>query len=116
MLIKLIIITLVLDITYLTLTKGSYNSVVKSVQGSEIKLNYIAAALAYFFIVFIHYYYIEKKNATLRESGMLGLCAYGIFNATNLAIFDKWTWEIAILDTLWGATAFITSSYLYKII
>lgn len=110
----LAIIILVLDITYLNITSRSYNNLVRKVQGSDIKMNYVGAAMAYGLIMVSQYYFITKKNATIWEAGLLGLCIYGIFNTTNIAILDKWGWQIAIMDTVWGATAYMATTYIYR--
>ena len=34
--------------------------------------------------------------------GILGLCLYGVYNATNYATFTNYSIEYAVTDTMWG--------------
>lgn len=43
-----------------------------------------------------------------RSGGLFGLVLYGVFNATNFAIFSNYSPTVAILDTLWGTFLFFT--------
>jgi uncharacterized membrane protein len=38
-----------------------------------------------------------------RDGAILGLMAYGTYEATNLATLKGWHWTMAASDTLWGA-------------
>ena len=33
---------------------------------------------------------------------VLGLTVYGLYNYTNLALLEKWSSSLSIVDTLWG--------------
>jgi|SRR5271166_5328879 len=37
-----------------------------------------------------------------------GLCAYGTYDLTNLAVLRVWTWQITVIDMAWGA--FVTGA------
>lgn len=45
----------------------------------------------------------DLKTAILRGA-VFGFTAYGIYNTTNLATQDKWTYGASAVDTLWGTT------------
>jgi uncharacterized membrane protein len=131
--ILLAIIIIVLDIIWLSLNKDNYNKTVRSIQGSAIKVKYLPAVLSYllvlYSIIFIaipaarSYIASLKKNkgnkitqsilASLIYGGGLGLVIYGIFNTTNMAIFDKYDAAIAVRDTLWGVFLYTVSTFIY---
>lgn len=37
---------------------------------------------------------------------VLGILTYGLYNYTNLALFDKYNSVLAVVDTLWGGVIF----------
>lgn len=48
---------------------------------------------------------ISQSNSLLLAAGWgaaFGLVAYGIYDLTNLAILEKWTLRVTIVDMLWG--------------
>ncbi|MEM1343981.1 MAG: DUF2177 family protein [Pseudomonadota bacterium] len=40
--------------------------------------------------------------AAVRDGAILGLLAYGTYEATNLATLKGWHWSMSVVDTLWG--------------
>jgi hypothetical protein len=114
-LIKIIIFTLLIDIIYLYFIGGyPFLIMVNNIQNTnkQTEIKYIGAILAYIFIVFIIYYFIIKEDKKPKDAFLLGLCVYGIFDATNYALFEKYSLNIAIQDTLWGGTLFYLVTYL----
>lgn len=55
----------------------------------------------------------SKVPVALRHGALFGFVAYGIYNATNLAIFDKYPVSTAVVDTLWGTTAYFAATLVY---
>ena len=50
------------------------------------------------------------------EAFLLGIIIYGVYNTTSLAIYKKYTWKVATMDTLWGGILLaITTAVLYCI-
>lgn len=37
---------------------------------------------------------------------LMGFFVYSVFNLTNLAIFKKYSWQVGLMDTLWGTFLF----------
>lgn len=108
------IIVLMLDMLYITSIKNTFNKLVVGVQGSDIKLNLIATFLDYSLIIFSIFYFIIQKNTSVEEAMILGLCIYGIYELTNMAVLKQWKWEIVVIDSIWGAVLYGLSTYLYK--
>ena len=42
---------------------------------------------------------------------LLGFIIYGVFDATNLALFKKWDIRLAISDAIWGGVLFALTTY-----
>jgi uncharacterized membrane protein len=114
--IKLSIIVLILDTIYLSLFSNWFNNVVNSIQGSDLKLDYLSAALCYILIVFSLKFFAINKNFNYIEIFLLGFCIYGIFDLTNKAIFKNWNWDSVIIDTLWGGCLYSISIFIFNLI
>ena len=112
--IVLSIVVLVLDMIYISCVKTLFNKLIKGIQGSDLKLDLTATLLDYILIIFSMYYFIIQKNASIEEAMILGLCIYGIYELTNMAILKRWTWEVVMIDSIWGAVLYGTSTFLYR--
>jgi len=67
----------------------------------------IPALISWGCLIVSYYYIVEEpfENKYLR-GGILALGIYGVYNATNLAILNDYTQELAIRDTIWGIVLF----------
>lgn len=110
------IVLIVIDSVYLNLMKGYFENQVKKVQGTNIKLNFVGAAICYVFLVVGLNYFIIKPHRSVQDAFLLGLVIYGVYETTNLALFSNWSILTVLLDTLWGGLLFgITTAIIYKI-
>lgn len=86
-----------------------------NVQKSPIVVRWIPAILVYSILAgalsttILHAR--SPRDAALRGA-LAGAAFYGFYDATNLATLTGWTWEMAIIDTLWGAFACSAVSYI----
>ena len=111
-----IITMILLDFIYIYLTKAIYDNVVRSIQGSDLKIKIIPALLVYVFLLGGLYYFILLPKRPIMDAFILGLVMYAMFSLTNLAIFDKWSYKIVIMDSLWGASLFAMTTFItYKL-
>ena len=108
------VVVLVLDMIYINCVKTLFDKLIKGIQGSDLKLDLTATFLDYILIIFSMYYFIIQKNASIEEAMILGLCIYGIYELTNMAVFKRWTWEVVMIDSIWGAVLYGTSTFLYR--
>ena len=109
------IVFVVLDGFYLNLTKDYFNKQVKSIQGSDIKANFVAIGITYIFLIYGLNYFIIQKNRSVKDAALLGLVIYGVYEFTNLSIFTNWSVLSTIIDTTWGAVVFgLTTAIVYK--
>jgi uncharacterized membrane protein len=116
MLIIAIISMLLLDAIYIYLTSTLYNNQLRAIQGSDLKLKILPALLVYVFLLGGLYYFILVPKRPIIDAFLLGLVIYAVFDLTNLAILDKWSYKIVIMDSLWGASLFAMTTFItYKL-
>jgi len=70
------------------------------------KINYIAMAICYCFVLFTYYYFIYLPKKSPNYAFILGFVINGIYETTNLSIIENWPVSLVILDTLWGGILF----------
>ena len=84
----------------------SYKSNTELIQKTTMKVNILPAAISYFLLaVGITLCIVQDKPVWWHNTlyaGCLGLIIYGVYNATNAAIFTDYSTYIAIKDTIWG--------------
>jgi uncharacterized membrane protein len=91
---------------------GLFKSQIKTIQNSKMRINMTAVILAYLFIIFGLNYFIIKENKTPLEAAFLGWIIYFIYDLTNKAIFDKYSWLTVLIDGLWGGVLFGSTTYI----
>jgi len=106
------IILITIDYGYLSLIKDYFQKQVLSVQGSQMKINFLGAALCYIFLVTGLNYFIIKPKKSVYDAFLLGLVIYGVYETTNYALFKNWSILTVIMDTLWGGLLFALTTYI----
>ena len=110
------IIVVVIDSVYLNLVKGFFARQIADVQKSPMKINMTATILVYVFMIFGLNYFIIRRHASVSDAFLLGLVIYGVFEFTNMALFDNWRITTVLLDATWGGILFALTTFLtYKI-
>ena len=117
---KLIIATflfLIIDYLYLSSVKNHFDKQLIMIQNSPIKLQPLPALFCYFFLILGLYFFILKDNRPVWEAVLLGLIIYMVYETTNKAIFNKWTWSTVLIDGLWGGILFGLTTFLtYRLV
>lgn len=54
------------------------------------------------YLILLYAQYESSKPKVILFAFLFGIVSYGIYNGTNLALLTKYTWGLAIKDTLWG--------------
>jgi len=108
------IIFVVLDSIYLNLIKDYFVKQINLVQGSPIKIDFLAILLCYIFLIFGINYFIIQPNRSIQDAFILGIIIYGVYETTNKALLTKWSWSTVIMDTLWGGILFALTTYIIK--
>ena len=110
------ILFVVLDGFYLNFVNDYFNSQVKKIQGTPIKINLIYTAITYVFLIFGLNYFIIQKHRPVKDAALLGLVIYGVYEFTNISLFSNWSLLTVIMDTTWGTILYSLTTFLvYKI-
>jgi uncharacterized membrane protein len=104
--IAIAIIMLLIDGVYLTLAKGHFAKVVRSIQKTEMNVDIWGAILSYTALIVGFYWFIASRNASLLDAMMLGWVIYFVFDGTNRAMFKNYGWDTVLLDGIWGGLLF----------
>jgi uncharacterized membrane protein len=56
---------------------------------------------------------IEKLYKSIIYGGSIGLSIYGTYNLISIIIYEKYSIEIAIVDTLWGLFLYTILTFIY---
>ena len=106
------IVLVCLDALYLKVFGNYYSNQVARVQGSEIKVNYLAAVICYIFLIIGLNYFIIRPHRSVSDAFLFGIVVYGVYETTNWAIFKNWSPISVIIDTLWGGTLFALTTFI----
>ena len=110
------IVLIVLDGIYLNIIKQYFNKQIQAVQGSDIKVNFMAAILTYVFLIFGLNYFIIRKRLPVKDAMLFGLVIYATYELTSMALLTNWSWITVMIDTAWGSILFgLTTAIVYKL-
>jgi uncharacterized membrane protein len=76
--------------------------------GDKIEIRMLAALVDYSLIFFATWLFAIRPGLqqSLKQTACLGfalgICLYGVYDMTSLALFKYWTWPIALIDCAWG--------------
>jgi uncharacterized membrane protein len=107
---------LALDSLYLSNIGGPlFVNMVKGIQKEDMKVNMFGATGSYIFLIFVLYKFIILERKPPTDAFLLGLCIYGIYDFTNIAIFKNYKLLPALVDTVWGGVLFyMVTWFTYK--
>ena len=110
------IVFISIDFIYLNVMKGYFDNQIKSIQGSQPKMNFLGAALCYIFLIAGINYFIIKPRKSVSEAFLLGIVIYGVYETTNYALLKDWSILTVIIDTLWGGLLFAATTYIVNLL
>jgi len=104
------VLFVVFDLIYLNFYRNFYEREM-NIQYSNVKL--FPAILAWSCIGISYYYSVQEpfENKYLRGL-ILALGMYGVYNTTNLAILNDYSYDLAIQDSIWGASLITVVTYI----
>ena len=111
------VLLIIIDGIWLSfVAKNIFAIQIKRIQSTEMKLKLTPAVLSYLFLVFGLNYFIIKPHKSPIEAAFLGWIIYFVFDFTNLAIFEKYSWITAMIDGLWGGVLYwLTTTITYML-
>jgi len=109
------LIIIIIDVPVLIyVNKDTYLVNFRNINNGEIdftRLKIISTLICYLIMAFgLYYFSVKEKN--ILNALILGFVINGIYNTTNYATINKYSLNVAIIDTLWGPTLFTTVAYL----
>jgi uncharacterized membrane protein len=109
-------ILLIIDMIYLSMITKTYGSMIKDIQGSDMKLRWDSAALTYALIIMQLYYFILHQDKTEYDAFLLGLTTYGVYDFTSYALLKNYKLSTAFVDTCWGGVLYFLTIKIYRLI
>ena len=103
------VLILALDIPWLYVNQGWAGPMIRSIQGSPMKVRMVPALITYVFLAYL--LHIPKS---LSEAFLLGVAVYGVYDATNYATLTKYSPTFAIADTLWGGALMSAAWWIHE--
>ena len=79
---------------------------VVNIQRTVMHVKWLPTVLCYGLLIGALNYFILAHRRPVLDATFLGIVIYGVFEMTNLALFKKYKWQIAVMDTLWGGVLF----------
>lgn len=110
--VKFALSMLILDAIYLSSFSTQYNSMMKTIQGSPLRMKPHYALIVYILMILGWKLLIDNKKNIVKNSVILGIVIYGVFDFTNLAIFDNYSLKLGLIDMVWGGLLFGISAYI----
>ena len=93
-----------LDAVWLSIRNNYHQSFFKAVQGSPLQVRWIPALLIYVLMPFALYLWAGGK--TLQEAvakgALVGFILYAFYDLTNYATLQGWTFDMTVIDVMWG--------------
>lgn len=108
------VILLLLDFIYLSYNRHEMEMQVVNIQRVVMQLKMVPTVLCYFLLIVGLNFFILNRHRPIHEAVLLGIVIYGVFDTTNLAMFKKYKWNLALMDALWGGALFgLTTAVVY---
>jgi uncharacterized membrane protein len=104
-----------LDSFYLSIFKEKFIKMVNNIQKENFKINFFGFFMTYFFLI-LGLFFLFKNNINYKDAFLFGIIIYGVYEMTNLAIFNKWSYLLSFIDILWGGILFSTTIFLTNIL
>lgn len=112
--ILLAVIFVLVDAGFLYLMSNNFQSMVKKIQGTPLKMELLPTIACYIILVSSLYYFVINKKGSYLDAFLLGFFIYGVYETTNMAIFKDWSYKVGLIDLSWGGFLFLITTYLYK--
>jgi len=112
--ILLAVIFVLVDAGFLYLMSNNFQSLIKKIQGSPLKMELLPTVACYIVLVSSLYYFVIYKNGSYLDAFLLGFFIYAVYETTNMAIFKDWSISVGLIDLTWGGFLFLITTYLYK--
>lgn len=86
----------------------SFDAIQPLLAGKRYKV--LPAVLCYIILFLVVYVFIIRARASIIEAVAFALAVYGIYNLTNMATLQGYSWVVAVVDVAWGTFAMVAVS------
>jgi uncharacterized membrane protein len=108
-LVKTALILFLVDLFWIA-TGGIYaRAIVERIQGEALEIRYLPALMAYLLLA-----YMLLETTSYKQAFIYGVCIYGVYDFTTLALLKGYDWKFAVADTLWGGILFASARYVLR--
>jgi uncharacterized membrane protein len=107
----ILILFLLLDGIWLgIIRKNFYLDQFDKINNSPMNIKIFGALIAYLLMGISLLIFVvnssDSPTSAFLYGALLGLCIYGIYNGTNYATINNYTFETGLYDTMWGTFLF----------
>jgi uncharacterized membrane protein len=111
------VMLLLLDFIYLSFNRHELEMQVVNIQRVVMEMKMVPTVLCYLLLIGGLNYFILNRQRPIHEAVLLGIVIYGVYDTTSLAIYKKYKWNIAVMDTLWGGALLgLTTATVYALV
>ena len=104
--IKIFIFLILVDLIWFKLVAlDRYKVMIKDIQGDILKPKMIPATVVYIVMALL----LVLFGSTDLKNFILGFATFGVYDMTNLSIFNKFDAKFAVADMIWGGILFTTT-------
>lgn len=105
-------IFLALDFTYIYFVSDYFSRQITNIQRVSMKFRPAGAVICYILLLAGLYWFIVSRRKPTLDAALLGALIYGVYDTTNYATLKKWEAKFAVIDVIWGAMLFWTTTAL----
>ena len=103
-----VLFMLLMDAIYFSFTKDIYRRNFESVSGENWPgVRWDGVVMSYI-LVSLCLYIVSLRARDSFEAGMVGLVVYGIYNSVNYATLNGYSFNVGLMDTIWGGILFLS--------
>jgi uncharacterized membrane protein len=108
-LVKTALILFLIDLFWIA-TGGIYaRAIAERIQGEALEIRYLPALITYLLLA-----YMLLETTSYKQAFIYGVCIYGVYDFTTLALLKGYDWKFAVADTLWGGVLFAFARYMLR--
>lgn len=115
---QLLFVYMILEYLWISnMTPLLYERVFSNIQQKPMTIQIQYALMAYILLLLSIVYIcipLSKQYSSWYAFSIVGLCMYGIYNATNAAVFSGYPLRMVVIDTLWGLVCFTLLGIFYS--
>ena len=90
---------------------ATYDDMVQKISGKKPPMTPVG-----FFVYPILGYMLARFALEPNDAAILGLAVFGVYNLSNMFVFDGWNAKVAMLDTAWGCCSLFLVGHIINLL